>query len=112
MEQITAKIYTLREEDGQWLAQVVLTSDGMFSSVTDYGNFSYAWRSFGPGTFREFLLNINEGYFGDKLCTGMAYIAYSKKVQHACDRYAKKILPALKKALRAEIEAEKNVNVD
>jgi hypothetical protein len=112
MEKITAKIYTLRKENGQWLAQVVLTSDGMFSSVSDYGNFSYAWRSYKAETFREFLVNINEGYFGDKLYTGMSYTAHSKKVEQACDRYAKKILPALQKALRAEIEAEKTVNAE
>lgn len=38
---ITSKSYTLKTEDGSWLAQIVLTSDGMFASITDYGNLSF-----------------------------------------------------------------------
>lgn len=104
-ETVTSKSYTLRTEDGQWLGQVVLTSDGMFASVTDYGNLSYAWRSFG-GDFREFLISLNTSYFGSKLYTGMAYILYSRKCEKACERFADKILPALQDALRQEIENE------
>lgn len=47
MEETKSKSYTLRGEHGEWLGQIVLTSNGMFSSVTDYGNLSYAWRAFG-----------------------------------------------------------------
>jgi hypothetical protein len=105
MEKVTAKSYTLYTENGQWLGQVVLTSDGMFASVTDYGNLSYSWRSFG-NDFREFILSLNVGYFGSKLYTGMVYILYSKKCEKSCGRFAEKILPALQKALREEIELE------
>lgn len=59
METVTAKSYTLYSEDGQWLGQVVLTSDGLFASVTDYGNLSYAWRSYGDKDFREFICSLN-----------------------------------------------------
>ena len=34
MNGVTAESYTLRTESGQWLGQVVLTSDGMYASVT------------------------------------------------------------------------------
>lgn len=105
MKGITSKSYTLRTDDGQWLGQVVLTSDGMFASVTDWGNLSYAWRSYGDD-FRDFMLNINTDYFGTKLFTGLAYIVHTRKVEKACDRFAQKILPALQKALREEIEQE------
>jgi len=38
MEEIKSKCYTLYSESGNWLGQVVLTSDGLFASVTDWGN--------------------------------------------------------------------------
>jgi hypothetical protein len=103
MNEIKSKSYTLRDESGQWLGQIILTSDGMFASVTDYGNLSYAWRSFGDD-FRAFLCNLNTGYFGSKMYSGMSYILYGKKCEQACDRYAIKILPPLQKILREEIE--------
>jgi hypothetical protein len=103
MEEIKSKSYTLRGENGEWLGQIVLTSDGMFASVTDYGNLSYTWRSFGKD-FREFILSLNVPYFGSKLYTGMAYILYGKKCEKACERFAEKILPPLQKILRDEVE--------
>jgi hypothetical protein len=103
METVKSKSYTLRTESGQWLGQVVLTSDGLFASVTDYGNLSYAWRSYGSD-FRNFIISLNIQYFGSKLYTGMAYILYSKRTEKACIRFAKQILPALQKAFKEEIE--------
>lgn len=107
---ITAKSYTLRTESGQWLGQVVLTSDGMFAGVTDWGNMSFAWRSYGDD-FREFLLNINTDYFATKMYSGMAYMITGRKYEQACNRFAEEILPALQKALREEIEAEEGGQV-
>ena len=104
MKEVKAKSYTLRTENGQWLGQIVLTNDGMFASVTDWGNLSYAWRAYGDD-FREFLCSLNPSYFGSKLYTGMAYILFGKKCEQACDRFAEKILPALQKVLREEIQA-------
>lgn len=104
--EVIAKSYTLYDENGNWLGQIVLTSDGMFSSVTDWGNLSYAWRSYGDD-FRKFLIGLNVPYFGTKLYTGMSYILYSKKCEKSCDKFAEKILPALQKALQEEIDAEK-----
>ncbi len=108
MKEDKAKSYTLRDENGQWLGQVVLTNDGLFASVTDYGNLSYAWRSYGED-FREFICGLNTGYFGSKLYTGIAYIAYGKKIEKACNRFAEKILPPLQKILREEIKHDKIV---
>lgn len=106
MKEVTAKSYTLRTEDGSWLGQIVLTSDGMFASVTDYGNLSFAWRHYGEGDFRKFLCGLNTGYFGGKMYQGNTYILYSKKCEKACDRFAEMILPALQKVLKAELETE------
>lgn len=105
-EQITAQSYTLYNDNGNWLGQIILTSDGMFASVTDYGNLSYAWRSYGPGSFKQFLCNLNVDYFGTKMYTGMAYILYGKKCERACNHFAEKILPPLQKLLREELAAE------
>ena len=104
MKEITTKSYALRNENGHWLGQIVLTSDGMFSSVTDYGNLSFAWRSTGEEDFRKFICDINIQYFGSKLYTGMAYILYGKKCENACHRFALEILPALQKLLKEDIE--------
>lgn len=109
MKEVTARSYTLRTDDGAWLGQVVLTSDGMFASVTDYGNFSFAWRSYGED-FREFLLSLNTSYFGGKMYQGICYVAMGRRIEKSCDRFAEHILPALQKALRAEIESEKSIN--
>ena len=103
MEQVLSRSYTLRGEHGEWLGQIVLTSDGMFSSVTDYGNLSYAWRSFGKEDFRSFIASLNVEYFGSKLFTGMAYNLYGKKCEQACKRFAEKILPPLQEILKKEI---------
>lgn len=102
-EEIKSKSFTLRTETGQWLGQIVLTSDGMFASVTDWGNLSFAWRSYG-NNFMEFLCGLNIGYFGSKMYQGMAYILYGKKCEQACNRFAENILPALQAELRKEIE--------
>lgn len=106
MSEVKSKSYTLRTESGHWLAQVVLTSDGMFASVTDYGNLSYAWRSTGMEDFRKFMVDINVDYFATKLYTGMAYILHSKACEKACQRFAEKILPPLQEMLKEEIASE------
>lgn len=103
MSEVKSKSYTLRDENNQWLGQIVLTNDGFFASVTDYGNLSYAWRSYGKD-FREFICSLNVQYFGSKLYTGMAYILYSKECEKSCERFAEHILPALQKVLREELE--------
>jgi hypothetical protein len=103
MSEVKSKSYTLRNENGQWLAQVVLTSDGMFASVTDYGNLSYAWRSTGVDDFRKFMSEIGVDYFGTKLYTGMSYILYGRKCEKSCDLFAEKILPPLQVLLKEEL---------
>lgn len=104
MTEVKSKSYTLFGDDGEWLGQIVLTNDGFFGSVTDYGNLSYAWRNYSDQDFRKFICNLNIDYFGSKLYTGMAYILYGKNCEKACHRFAEKILPPLQKMLREEIE--------
>lgn len=103
MDEIKSRSYTLRTENGSWLAQIVLTSDGMFASITDYGNLSFGWRHTGRDDFREFILSLNVEYFGGKLYQGNTYILYSKKCEAACKRFAQKILPPLQEMLKQDI---------
>ena len=103
---ITAKNYTLRTDNGGWLGQVILTSDGAFMSITDYGNFSYAWRSTGEEDFRKFIIRLDKQYFAGKMANGAAYIAYGKGVNKAAELFTEKILPPLQEILKAEIESE------
>lgn len=103
MSTVTSKSYTLKTESGQWLGQIVLTSDGMFASVTDYGNFSFAWRHHGEEDFRNFFLGMNGAYFANKMYQGISYIAFGKKIEKSCDRFAEKIFPALQKAIREDL---------
>lgn len=103
---ITAKSYTLTTDSGAWLGQIVLTTDENIPSVTDYGNLSFAWRHYGSDDFRKFILDLDIGYFGSKMTEGLSYIYYDNKTSKACDRFAKQILPPLKKVLREELENE------
>lgn len=107
MKEVKSRSYTLRDES-QWLGQVVLTDDGMFASVTDYGNFSFAWRHYGEEDFRKFLCETNVGYFGGKMYQGIAYVAYGTKIDKACQRFAEKILPALQEVLKKDLEENPN----
>jgi hypothetical protein len=108
MKTIKLKTYTLRTENG-WLGQIIISSDGMFSAVTDYGNLSYAWRSIGnEEDFRAFLSRLSVDYFASKLQNGLSYITYTKKSQDSCNLFAEKILPALKKVLEDDLINDKD----
>lgn len=104
MSEVKSKSFILRTETGQWIGQIVLTSDGMFASVTDWGNLSFAWRSYGDN-FMKFLCELNIDYFGSKMYQGITYMNIGKKYDMACHRFAENILPALKAELRKEIES-------
>ncbi len=106
MKDVKVKSYTINSPEGYWLGQVFLSSDGMFASVTDYGNLSYAWRSYGDSDFRQFICGLNVDYFGTKMYTGMSYILYGKKCEQACNRFAEKILPPLQEILKKELATE------
>lgn len=104
MENFKIKRYQLFKENGRWLGEVIITQDGIYTSLTDYGNFCFAWRSTGEKDFRKFLLSLEVGYFGTKMYGGITYIAYGKKFEKIADTYAEIILPILQKALKADIE--------
>ena len=100
---IKTKTITIRDADLSWLAQVVITSDGMFSCVSEYWNFSFAWRSVWQDDFRVFLSELNISYFGWKMFQGMAYVVHTKKVEAACMRFSEMVLPSLKEAMKQDV---------
>ena len=102
--ELKSRVYMLFTENDNWLGQIVLTSDGMFSSVTDYGNFSFAWRHTGYDDFREFMAKIDVHYFAGKMVQGISYVVHNKQVTKAAEMFAEKVLPALQKMLKEEIE--------
>jgi len=55
MEKVTYRRYVWRQAPFGW-AIFVVGSDGFFSAVSDYGNYSYLWRDHACDDFREFLL--------------------------------------------------------
>lgn len=111
MNTIKLKTFTLRTENDNWLGQIIISSDGMFSGVTDYGNLSFAWRHTGQD-FRTFLISLNIDYFGGKLQNGLSYIAYTKQTSKACIRFAKEILPKLQEVLKEDILIDPNWHTD
>lgn len=50
----------------------LLDSTGMFSCVTDYGNYAYKWTHHGMDDFREFFISDSFDYYVNKLyrCNG------------------------------------------
>lgn len=106
---IIAKSYTLKNEKGNLLGQVVLTSDGMFAAVTDWGNFSFAWRAIGDEIFEEFLLRLRVDYFANKMVQGFSYICHNRKIDNGAKTFADKILPALQRVLE---EDKKNSKIE
>lgn len=106
---VTSKSYILKTDNGGWLGQVVLTSDGAFMSITDYGNFSFAWRSTGQDDFRKFILGLDKQYFAGKMAQGASYLAYGKNINRSAELFTEKILPPLQNILKDEIELEQTV---
>lgn len=100
---IKVKTFHLRKESLEWVGQVTITSDWMFSCVGEYWNFSFTWRSFWDD-FRVFLCDLNVSYFSCKMFQGMAYVVSTNSVEKACHRFAEKVLPVLQETLRKDIE--------
>lgn len=50
--------YVLPPKKLEGWAEIVLSSGGFFGAVSDWGNYAYAWRHWGGGDFRAFVLNL------------------------------------------------------
>lgn len=64
-------VYDLPSIKGEGWARVILTSDGMFSTVSDWGNYAFWWGSIGPDDFREFVIQLvgQTHYVCSKFCS-------------------------------------------
>ena len=59
--------YVLPSHKGEGYAYIFLTDTGVFSTVSDFGNYGYIWSHTGFDDVREFFLKSNPGYFLEKL---------------------------------------------
>ena len=106
-KEVTAKVYALTTKEGGWLGRVILTSDGSFMSITDWGSFNYHWDCTGCDDFRQFILKLNTDYFGTKMFNAICDVSCTNKTRVKAMIFAEKILPALQEVLKKEIESEK-----
>lgn len=59
--------YDLSAVKGEGWGYAVLTADGLFFAITDYGNWCHHWASTGEKDFRDFILKLDGDYFARKL---------------------------------------------
>jgi hypothetical protein len=75
--------YDLTSINGEGWATVLLTSDGFFAAVTDYGNYAHMWPAHALTIgFREFICKVEAGY----LLTKIAYKEYDGEATAAAIR--------------------------
>lgn len=93
--------YKLKTEKGHWLGEVILTQGKEFYSLTDWGNFNFSWYT--PMEIREFILSIDVDYLAAKMYQGISYQCGTREMRGYCERFAAKILPVLKDAIKEEL---------
>lgn len=67
MSEIRTWRWSLPPIKGEGWAIVLADSTGMFSTVSDWGNFSFKWNAFGERDFREFIITLGADYVRGKL---------------------------------------------
>ena len=77
----TAKVYKLKGEQGDkerfaWAVIIIRSwpGGGSIDAQTDYGNYAYIWSSIGKRDIREFLCNVDYGYFMGKAHHTRGYV--------------------------------------
>lgn len=67
--------YVLPSVDGEGWGEILISQNGMFAAVSDYGNYAYRWRGFGGGDFREFVAGLADSpeYLAEKLHPSKIY---------------------------------------
>lgn len=74
--------------------------------ITGYGNFCYWWNNIGDMDIRQFILSLDSGYFCQKMQNRISDISSTQKTERIALRNTMYILPALKEAIKKEIELE------
>lgn len=69
MKEVKLWRYYFPNEKGEGWAEIVIGSNGFFAAVSDYGNYSFAWRDTGCDDVRKFFLRASSewDYFAHKL---------------------------------------------
>lgn len=98
---VKVHVYDLRKNNCGWLGRVILTDDGYFLALTDWGNFNYCWST--SMEIRAFVSSLDIQYFANKMFQGVAYQCSTKAMRGYCERFAENILPALKEAIKIEL---------
>ena len=62
----TPAVWVYRLTAPNW-QQAVLTSDGMFSVISDYGNYAHGWVNWSSSDFRSFFCQLREDYLLRKI---------------------------------------------
>lgn len=92
------KQYHLNTAQGDWLAEVFMQPNGFIFIKSDWGDFSY--RFCFNGSFEDFILSLEVGYFAGKVYQQWNFISASNKVERAAKRLAEHVLPALQEAIK------------
>jgi len=62
----TLRRYTVRNPAGEWIGIFVISDDGYFSTVSDFGSYAHYWSNAGP-CFRTALARLTPDYLLGKL---------------------------------------------
>jgi hypothetical protein len=102
-KEIKAEVIRLKNEQGYYLAQVILTNNHGLYFDSDYGNYAYRW-SETKEDFKHFLLRIEAGYLATKIIAERDYTygGTTKKIRERIERNLEIILTALQKHFKEE----------
>lgn len=86
-----SRFYRIRTPGGFGWARIWITSDGSFSTMSDFGNYGHWWSPYVGQDFRKQLTHFNDHYLIDKLTYGMPYKVNAEKTkkqicEHICSR--------------------------
>ncbi len=88
----------------EWLARVILTSDGCIFVRSWWGSFAYYWNGMGMEV-REFIVTTDADYLAGKLAHPLEKKPPRGR-KNSAEEFCDRVLPFLKEMLRAELAAE------
>lgn len=98
-EEVTSEIFSLHNEDNEWVAQVMISSNKMIAIVSQYRNHVALFREI-ILNFKDFLKLVSAERFSTLLYKELRPGRYSPKLHKLCDDIAQEILPLLQKQIK------------
>lgn len=86
------------KNSSQWLAHVFMKENGSIMITSDYGDWSY--RFCFNGSFEDFILQLEVGYFASKVRQRWSYLSASCQMEQSANNFAEHVLTALQEAIR------------